>query len=77
MANIEIAYFKNDGLRLNINMRPKGEVWVAVGLPKDFMDCIWKIAQASADLEEQKIRASMLAILADEPPKENKLEAKE
>jgi hypothetical protein len=44
-----------------VKLQPAGEVSLKVSIPKDFHDCLLKMAQAAADKHEQEMRAQILA----------------
>lgn len=48
-------------LTAHVKLKPSGQAQVKVELPKDFYDCLMKIAQTAADLHEQQMRAQILA----------------
>ena len=59
---------KNKSITAHVLFRPIGEAQVEFKVPDDFYDCILKMAQNAADLQEQQMRAQ---ILADNQPKQN------
>lgn len=66
MAHVENVWIfqgdvKNKKLTVNINLKPSGKDRILVDLPELFFDCIMDMAQAAADLHEQKIRAQILS----------------
>lgn len=48
-------------LKVNVLLKPDGQVNLVVDIPEDFYDAITKMAQIAADLHEQKMRAQILA----------------
>lgn len=60
MATLKTVYMESNQLKINMQCRPDGDVWIKVPLPESFADCIWKLAQAAADKREQEMRAEIL-----------------
>lgn len=52
---------KQNTLKVEVSLKPSGRDFLEVDIPKDFHDCIIRIAQLAADLHEQKMRAQILA----------------
>lgn len=69
MATIESIHFPlflsklttDNTMRVNVRLAPAGSVTIQVALPEKFLETILGIAQASADLHEQKMKAEILA----------------
>ena len=52
---------KTPDMKVTYTVKGFGEKSLVVEIPKDFMDCIIEIAQTAINLDEQKIRAQLLA----------------
>ena len=69
MATIEAIHFPlflsnltaDNTMRVNVKLSPAGSVSIPVALPDKFLETILGIAQAAADLHEQKMKAEILA----------------
>lgn len=66
MAFVKSIWFygerlKNPIMRVNIQLKPAGEVYIDVPIPKDFHDCILGLAYTAADHHEQLMKAEILA----------------
>ena len=57
---------KPNTLRVDIAIKPMGEATLDVVIPEEFMDCVIRICQLSADKLEQEMRANILADAAKE-----------
>jgi len=65
-----MAYIKNiwlrdshlaDGtIRVNVSLKPSGEVALEIPIPKVFLDTIMEMAQTAADHHEAKMKAEIL-----------------
>lgn len=66
MAYIDKIWFhrfddKAPLMRVYVKLKPAGEVNLTVDVPEAFYQCIMDMAQAAADLHEQKMKAEILA----------------
>jgi hypothetical protein len=73
MAHVDRIWFHGTALKENtmkvyIQLQPAGEVAIDVAMPKDFRDCILRMAQAAADKIEQEMRARILADNQEKTP---------
>lgn len=73
MAYIKNIWFHGSNIqestmRVNIQLKPAGEVSIDVPVPPDFHSCIIGLAQTAADHHEQLMKANILAGDTDGKP---------
>ena len=67
MAYVKSIWFhstqlKNKTMRVNVQLKPAGEVSIDVPIPEDLHYCVLALASAAADQHEQLMKAAILAV---------------
>jgi hypothetical protein len=55
----------------SVKLKPSGQVYLQVDIPKNFYDAIYQIAQTAADAHEAQMRAEILGEQASNNEEQN------